>query len=157
MAAKQRRPDRVAAANRRARHNYHIEEVVEAGIVLTGSEVKSLRGGEADIVEAYAQERGGELYLINAYIPEYHAASQLNHEPRRARKLLVNKRELGKLAGAKNRQGMTLVPLAIYFTVRGLAKVELAVARGKKLYDKRAATKERDWERSRARLLREKG
>lgn len=157
MAARQRRPDRVAAANRRARRNYHIEETLEAGIVLIGSEVKSLRGGEADIVEAYAQERGGELFLVNAYIPEYQAASRLNHEPRRPRKLLVNRRELGKLASAKNRHGMTLIPLSVYFTKRGLAKVELAIARGKKLYDKRTATKERDWARSRARLLREKG
>lgn len=157
MAAKPRSPGRTAALNRRARRDYFIEDVVEAGLVLTGTEVKSLREGQGNIAEAYASDRRGELFLVNAHIPEYHAGNRFNHEPRRARKLLVHKREKERLAAAVGRQGMTLVPLSIYFNDHGIAKVELAIARGKKFYDKRHAIKQRDWQRDRARLMREKG
>ncbi len=147
----------VAAQNRKARHNYAIEETFEAGIVLTGSEVKSLRQGRAAINEAYAGERGGELFLFNAHIPEYTAASRFNHEPRRPRKLLLHRREIAKLIAAVQRKGMTVVPLSVYFNATGRAKVELALARGKRTYDKRVAAKERDWKRQKARLLRDRG
>ena len=151
------KPGTTAARNRKARHNYAIEETFEAGIALEGSEVKSLRQGRASIAEAYAAEKDGELYLFNAHIPEYSAAGQFTHQPRRPRKLLMHRREINRLAGAVNRQGMTLVPLAIYFNARGIAKVDLGLARGKKKYDKRATLKERDWKRQKARLLRDKG
>ncbi len=147
----------VVAQNRRARHNYSIEETLEAGIVLAGTEVKSLREGRASIVEAHAGAMEGELYLFNAHIPEYNAASRFNHEPRRPRKLLMHKREIAKLFAAIQRKGMTLVPLSIYFNPRGMAKVELALGRGKHAYDKRAASKDRDWKRDKARLLRDRG
>src|SRR5579884_2356153 len=132
---------KVVAENRKARFSYFIEETFEAGIALTGSEVKSLRMGKANIAESYATEERGEVYLINAYIPEYLQANRLNHETRRPRKLLLHKREVGKLIGAVQQQGMTLVPLRIYFNDRGRAKLELALARGKKLHDKREAEK----------------
>jgi len=148
---------RVVAQNRRARHDYFIEDTIEAGIVLLGSEVKSLRGGKASIGEAFAAEKGGELYLINAYIPEYSGANRFNHEPRRARKLLVHRREMRRLIGAITREGITLVPLDIHFTPRGIAKVTLGLAKGKRKSDKREAIKERDWQRDRARLLRQRG
>jgi SsrA-binding protein len=148
---------KVVAENRKARFSYFIEETFEAGIALTGSEVKSLRMGRANIAESYATEERGEVYLINAYIPEYLQANRLNHETRRPRKLLLHKREVGKLIGAVQREGMTLVPLRIYFNDRGRAKLELALARGKKLHDKREAEKSRDWERQKGRLLRERG
>ena len=148
---------RSIAQNRKASHNYFIDERLEAGIVLSGTEVKSLRQGRATISEAYAGESNGELYLFNSYIPEYEAGNRFNHEPKRPRKLLVHRRELGRLLGATQRQGMTLVPLSLYFNQRGLAKVELGVARGKKLHDKRANVKERDWQREKQRLLRDKG
>jgi SsrA-binding protein len=148
---------RSIAQNRKAFHNYFIDERLEAGIVLSGTEVKSLRQGRATISEAYAGESNGELYLFNSYIPEYEAGNRFNHEPKRPRKLLVHRRELGRLLGATQRQGMTLVPLSLYFNQRGLAKVELGVARGKKLHDKRASVKERDWQREKQRLLRDKG
>ena len=154
--AKDAAPRRYAAQNRRARHDYLIESTLEAGIQLTGTEVKSLREGRASIAEAYAGEKNGELYLLNAHIPEY-AASRVNHEPRRPRKLLVHKREMRKLLGAVTREGKTLVPLSIYFNKRGRAKIDLALARGKHQADKRAAIKERDWKREQARLLRGKG
>ncbi len=150
-------PEGVAAQNRRARHDYFILSTLEAGIMLSGTEVKSLRAGSASIAEAYAGEQNGELFLINAYVPEYKAANRFNHEPKRARKLLVRRRELDKLLGSIRRDGVTLVPLSIYFNARGVAKVELALARGKHKGDKRAAIKERDWQRQRARLMREKG
>ena len=146
----------IAAQNRRARHDYLIEERFEAGLVLTGSEVKSLRGGRASIAEAYVTERGGELYLQGAHIPEYKAATHTNHEPRRLRKLLVHRRELAKLVGQVRRQGYTLVPLAIYFNSRGIAKLEVGLARGKRKADKREDVKARDWERRKSRLLRER-
>jgi SsrA-binding protein len=157
MAGKGKGPGKIAAQNRKARHDYLIEDKIEAGIVLAGTEVKSLRQGKASIVEAYAGEKDGDLYLMNAYIPEYTSARHFNHEPRRARKLLVHRRERNKLLGAVAREGMTLVPLSIYFNARGIAKVELALARGKRAVDKRAAIKERDWQRQKARLMREKG
>jgi SsrA-binding protein len=148
---------RVIADNRKARFNYEIVSTIEAGIQLTGSEVKSLRTGKASLGEAYATEQRGELYLINAHIPEYDAANRLNHHPRRQRKLLVHKREIERLARAVQAEGMTLVPLRLYFNDRGMAKLELALARGKKLHDKREAEKHRDWQRDKARLLRERG
>ncbi|MCS6986469.1 MAG: SsrA-binding protein SmpB [Sphingomonadaceae bacterium] len=148
---------RVVAENRRARREYEVEERFEAGIVLTGTEVKSLRAGEAHIGDAYAEIRGDEAWLINASIPEFSHGNRFNHEPRRPRKLLLHAREIARLHGAVTREGMTLVPLAIYFTDRGRAKVELALARGRKLHDKRALERERDWAREKARLLRERG
>ena len=148
---------RSIAQNRKAFHNYFIDERLEAGIVLSGTEVKSLRQGRATISEAYAGESNGELYLFNSYIPEYEAGNRFNHEPKRPRKLLVHRRELGRLLGATQRQGMTLVPLSLYFNQRGLAKVELGVARGKKLHDKRASVKEREWQREKQRIMRDKG
>ncbi|HET6519721.1 MAG TPA: SsrA-binding protein SmpB, partial [Geminicoccaceae bacterium] len=137
--------------------NYFIDERFEAGIVLSGTEVKSLRRGRASITEAYAGESGGELYLFNAHIPEYEAGNRFNHEPKRPRKLLLHKREMSRLFGATKREGMTVVPLSLYFNPRGLAKVELGLARGKKLHDKRASERDRDWQREKQRLLREKG
>ncbi len=158
MAAKKESPPaRIAAANRRARFNYEIGQTYEAGIALTGTEVKSLREGRSNIADAYAGERGGELWLYNAYIPEYLQANRFQHETRRPRKLLLHKREIGRLIGAVDREGMTVVPLKIYFNDQGRAKVELAVARGKKLHDKRETEKKRSWDRERGRLMREKG
>jgi SsrA-binding protein len=148
---------KVVAENRKARFSYFIEDTFEAGIALGGSEVKSLRLGKANIVDAYATEQNGEIFLINAYIPEYLQANRLNHETRRPRKLLLHKREASKLIGAIEREGMTLIPLRIYFNDRGRAKLELALARGKKLHDKRETEKGRDWDRQKARLLRERG
>lgn len=145
--------DRYIAQNRKARHDYLIEETIEAGLMLAGSEVKSLRKGGASINEAYAAEREGDLYLMNANIPEY-AAARVNHEPRRPRKLLLKQREIKKLLGAIQRQGMTLIPLSIYFNDRGIAKMQLGLAHGKRKVDKREAEKERDWKRDQARLLR---
>ena len=148
---------RAAAVNRKARYNYTIEETYESGLVLTGSEIKSLRSGRGNISEAYATNEGGELWLINSYIPEYNEAGLRNHEPRRPRKLLLHRRQIERLSGAINRQGMTLVPMKIYFGTRGMAKLELGVAKGKRQYEKRDSERKRDWERERARLLREKG
>ncbi len=146
---------RVAAQNRKARYNYFIDETIEAGVMLTGTEVKSLREGRANIGEAYASAQGGELFLVNAHISEYSGGNRLNHEPLRPRKLLLRKREIERLVGAIQRRGVTLVPLEIYFNARGIAKVRLGVARGKRQYDKRATTKERDWQRQKGRLLRD--
>lgn len=159
MASKKKKslPGNVVARNRKARHDYFIEDSFEAGIVLAGTEVKSLRLGQGSINEAYAGENKGELVLFNAFIPEYKSASTFNHEPRRTRKLLMHRREIARLVGAVQREGMTLVPLSLYFNDRGVAKVELALARGKHHYDKRASIKERDWKRDKARLMREKG
>ncbi len=150
-------PGRVIAQNRRARFDYFIDDTIEAGIVLQGSEVKSLRDGKASIQEAYAGEMAGELYLFNAHIPEYSHAGYQSHEPRRPRKLLVHRRERDRLLGAVRRQGVTLVPLSLYFTKRGIAKLALGLARGKRQHDKRETTKQRDWQREKARLMREKG
>ena len=148
---------KVVAENRRARFDYFVDERVEAGIALTGTEVKSLRQGEGSIAESYAAVEGEEVWLINSHIPEYSHGNRLNHEPRRARKLLLKDREISKLQGAVARQGLTLVPLSIYFNSSGRAKVELALARGKKVHDKRDTVKERDWKREQARLLRSRG
>ncbi len=148
---------KTVAENRRARFDYSIDTVYEAGIALTGTEVKSLRFGEGNIAESYAEVKDHEIWLINANIPEFSHGNRFNHEPRRARKLLLNAREINKLHGAVNREGMTLVPLSIYFNPRGRAKVELALAKGRKAHDKREAIKERDWQRDKARLMREHG
>lgn len=148
---------RVVAHNRKARFNYAIGETLEAGIALTGTEVKSLRQGKATIAESYADSRGGEIWLVNANIPEYLQGGRFNHAPKRLRKLLLHRRQIDKLIGAVEREGMTLVPLKLFFNDKGRAKVELALARGKKLHDKRETEKKRSWERERGRLLRAKG
>ena len=156
--AEKRESGKLVAENRKARFNYAIEDTLEAGLVLTGSEVKSLRAGKANIADAYASdEGGGALYLINAHIAEYAQSGRANHEPTRPRKLLLHKRELGRLSGAIQRQGMTVVPLKLYFNERGRAKIEIALARGKKLHDKRETLKKRSWDRERGRLMRLKG
>jgi len=157
MADKAQRAFKVVADNRKARFHYAIGDTFEAGIALKGTEVKSLRVGKATIAESYAAESHGELWLYNAYIPEYLQANQFNHVTRRPRKLLLHRREIAKLKGAVEREGMTLVPLKLYFNPKGRAKIELALARGKKLHDKRETEKARTWQRERARLLREKG
>jgi SsrA-binding protein len=144
----------IVAENRRARYDYFIEDKFEAGIALVGTEVKALRQGEGSIAESYATIHDEEVWLINSHIPEYSHGNRMNHEPRRQRKLLLSKREINKLHGAINRQGLTLVPLSMYFNGRGKAKVELALARGKKAHDKRETIKERDWKREQQRLLR---
>jgi len=149
--------EKLVAQNRKARHNYFIEESLEAGVMLMGTEVKSLRRGRASIVEAYAGEQNGELYLLNAQIPIYEAANRFNHEPKRPRKLLLHRREVDRLIGMVRRQGYTLVPLKLYFNARGIAKLELGVARGKQKIDKRETEKKRDWDRQKARLMRERG
>ena len=146
----------IAAQNRKARHDYSIESNMETGLVLTGSEVKSLRQGHASLVDAWAGEHDGELWMFNCYIPEYAAARNFGHEERRPRKLLVHAREFDRLIMAIKREGATLVPLSIYFNDRGLAKVDLGIATGKRQYDKRQTEKNRDWDRQKARLLREK-
>jgi SsrA-binding protein len=153
----ERESRKLVAENRKARFNYDIEERLEAGIALKGSEVKSLRAGRANIAESYASEEGGELYLVNAHIAEYAGAARDGHAPTRPRKLLLHAREIARLIGGIHRQGMTLVPLKLYFNARGIAKVELGLAKGKKLHDKRETEKTRDWERQKRRLMREKG
>src|ERR1700738_1694573 len=149
-----RATDRHVAQNRRARHDYLIEDTVEAGVVLQGTEVKVLRQGQASIAEAYADEEAGELYLVNANIPEYSASAHFNHEPRRPRKLLLHRKQMNRLLGAVKREGVTIVPLALYFNERARAHVELALAHGKRKADRRQAERDRDWQRSRARLMR---
>ena len=148
---------KVVAENRRARFDYAIDEIFEAGIALTGTEVKSLRFGEGSIAESYAEVKDGEVWLVNANVPEFSHGNRFNHEPKRPRKLLLRNREIAKLFGAVARQGMTLVPLSIYFNSRGRAKVELALARGRKLHDKREHEKEKDWKKEQGRLLRQHG
>jgi SsrA-binding protein len=148
---------KIVAVNRRARYDYFVEDRFEAGIALTGTEVKALRSGEGSIAESYAAVEGDEVWLINSHIPEYSHGNRLNHAPRRPRKLLLKAREIAKLHGAVTRQGLTLVPLSIYFNGRGRAKVELALARGKKVHDKRETVKERDWKRQQSRLMRQHG
>ena len=157
MVEKNERAIKVVAENRKARFNYAIEDTVEAGIALTGTEVKSIRNGKTTIAESYADTKAGEIWLINANIPEYLQANRFNHEPKRPRKLLLHRKQINKLMGAVEREGMTLVPLKLYFNEKGRAKVELALARGKKLYDKRDTEKKRSWDRERGRLLRQKG
>ena len=148
---------KVVAENRRARFDYAIEQVFEAGIALQGTEVKSLRFGEGTIAESYAEVKGNEVWLINSNIPEFSHGNRHNHEPKRPRKLLLNGREINKLYAGVARQGMTLVPLSVYFNSRGRAKVELALAKGKKAHDKRESIKERDWKRDKQRLMKERG
>jgi SsrA-binding protein len=145
------------AENRRARFDYFLEDPVEAGIVLTGTEVKSLRTGRANIAESYASVEGDEIMLINADIPTYAGGNRFNHEPRRPRKLLLKRKQIGKLIGAIQREGRTLIPTKLYWNDKGLAKLELCLAKGKKLHDKREATAERDWQRDKARLMKEHG
>jgi len=148
---------KVVAENRRARFDYAIDTVYEAGIALTGTEVKSLRFGEGSIAESYADLQDGAVWLINANIPEFSHGNRFNHDAKRPRKLLLHGREINKLHGAVAREGMTLVPLSVYFNSHGRAKVELALAKGKKTHDKRETIKERDWKREQGRLLRDRG
>ena len=148
---------KVVAENRKARFEYHIDETFEAGIALTGTEVKSLRFGEGSIAESYAEVRDGEAWLVNSNVPEFSHGNRFNHSPKRPRKLLLHGREIARLQGSVERKGMTLVPLSIYFNSRGRAKVELALARGKNVADKRQTVKDRDWKRQQARVLREHG
>ncbi|MDO9411874.1 MAG: SsrA-binding protein SmpB [Pseudolabrys sp.] len=156
MAAQEKR-FKIAAENRKARFNFEIGEVFEAGIVLTGSEVKSLRAGKATIAESYADAKDGEIWLINSNIPEYRQAHQFNHLPKRPRKLLLHERQINKLAGAVEREGMTIVPLKVYFNDKGRAKIEVALAKGKKLHDKRETEKARSWQRDKSRIMKERG
>jgi|SRR5271156_3310962 len=144
---------KVIAQNRRGRFDYFIEETLEAGIILVGSEVKSIRQGKVNINESYAGEKDGALYLFNAHISEYTGANRFNHEPTNPRKLLLHKREQNKLLGAIKRKGITLVPLSLYFTKKGIVKVSLGIAKGKKQHDKRATEKERDWDREKAHIM----
>jgi SsrA-binding protein len=154
MSRSKKDPDRdIVADNRKARYNYAIGDVYEAGLMLTGTEVKSLRAAKANIQESYASVENGELWLVNSHIPEYLQANRFNHEPRRLRKLLLNKREIAKLAQGVEREGMTLVPLKLYFDDRGRAKIEIGLAKGKKVHDKRATERERDWNREKSRLM----
>jgi SsrA-binding protein len=156
--AKDKNPNiKTVADNRKARFSYEVADTLEAGLVLTGTEVKSLREGQANIQESYASVEGGEIWLINSYIPEYFPGNRFNHEPRRRRKLLLSKKEMARLAQAVEREGMTMVPLKLYFNERGIAKLQLALARGKKLHDKRETMKQRDWARDKARLMKERG
>ncbi len=148
---------RSIAENRKARYNYLIDDTLEAGLVLTGTEVKALRAGKANIAESYASDEGGEIWLINSHIPEYLQAGRFNHAPRRRRKLLLSKREIARLRNATAREGMTIVPLRLYFNDRGIAKIQIAAAKGKKVHDKRETEKKRDWQRDKARIMRERG
>lgn len=157
MAKKRDDGNKVVADNRKARFSYAIESTLEAGLMLLGSEVKALRAGKATIAESYAHAKDGEIFLINSYIPEYKMANRFNHEPRRPRKVLVHKAEATKLAAAVQREGMTLIPLRVYFNPKGIAKIELGIAKGKKIHDKRETEKKRDWQRDKARLMRAKG
>ena len=157
MATKSDPNYKVIAENRRARFDYCIESDLEVGIVLTGSEVKALRTGQSNIAESYAEVKGNEVWLINSNIPEFSHGNRHNHEPKRPRTLLLSGREINKMYAGVARQGMTLVPLSVYFNSRGRAKVELALAKGKKAHDKRESIKERDWKRDKARLMRDKG
>ncbi len=148
---------KLIADNRKARHNFEFIEILEAGIQLTGTEVKTLRNGKANIAESYATEEGGEIWLINSYIPEYLAGNRNNHNPRRRRKLLLHRKQVSKLIGGVQREGLTIVPNKLYFNERGLAKLQIALAKGRKAHDKRQVAKKRDWEREKARLMRDKG
>ncbi len=159
--AKPNKPDpneRVVAENRKARFNYEILDTVEAGIMLQGTEVKALREGRSNVADAYASDANGELWLYNLHIPEYQKATVLlNHELRRPRKLLLHRNELNKMIGSIQKEGLTIVPLRVYFNARGMAKVLIALAKGKKNHDKRETSKQRDWQRDKQRLLRDKG
>jgi SsrA-binding protein len=149
--------NKLIAENRRARFDYFLEHTYEAGLSLTGTEVKALREGRANIAESYASAEGRELVLINAYIPEYGPANQFNHDPRRPRKLLLHRKEIDKMLGAVQRDGRTLVPTKLYFNDKGRVKLELALAKGKKAHDKREVAAERDWKREQGRLMRDRG
>ena len=151
------REEKLVAQNRKARHDYFIESSLEAGLMLTGTEVKALRAGGVQITEAHAGERDGELWLFNAHIPEFHGGNRLNHEPKRPRKLLLHKKEIEKMIGAVSRERMTIVPLELFFNERGRAKLLLGLAKGKTKGDKRESIKERDWKRDKARLMRDRG
>lgn len=158
MAGKKKKESRPTVAdNRKARFNYELFDTFEAGLQLTGTEVKSLRAGKANIAESYASVEGGELWLVNANIPTYAQASHNNHEPRRHRKLLLHEKEINKLIGGIEREGMTIVPLKLYFNDRGIAKLQIALARGKKLHDKRQTEKDRSWQRDKQRIMRDRG
>jgi SsrA-binding protein len=157
MAEKEKPNFKIVADNRKARFNFEIGEIFEAGLVLTGTEVKSLRTGKGMIAESYVAPERGEIFLINADVPEYLQANRFNHERRRPRKLLLKKKQMAKLAHAVEREGMTIVPLKLFFNAQGRAKLEIAIAKGKKLHDKRETIKERDWNREKGRLLRDKG
>jgi SsrA-binding protein len=148
---------KIVAENRRARFEYFIEDTFEAGIALSGTEVKGLRSGQGSIAESYAEVRDGEAWLVNANIPEFSHGNRFNHEPKRPRKLLLHAREIERFVGAVERKGMTLIPLSVYFNARGRAKVELALAKGKQAHDKRQTIKDRDWQRDKARIMRERG
>jgi len=148
---------KLIAENRRARFDYFIEDTVEAGLMLTGTEVKSLRNGRANIAESYAAVEGNEIILVNADIPPYNQANRFNHEPRRPRKLLLHRKQIDKLIGAVQREGRTIIPTKLYWNEKGMAKLEVGLAKGKKLHDKRETAAERDWQRDKARLLRDKG
>ncbi len=148
---------KLIAENRRARFDYFLDQTFEAGLCLTGTEVKALREGRANIAESYAATEGDEIVLVNAYIPEYGPANRFNHEPRRPRKLLLHRKEIDRLLGAVNREGRTLIPTKLYFNDKGMVKLELAVAKGKKLHDKREAEADRDWKREQGRLMRDRG
>ena len=148
---------KLIADNRKARHNYEFVETFEAGLQLSGTEVKSLRNGKANIAESYATEEKGEIWLINSYVPEYLQANQFNHNPRRRRKLLLHKKEVSKLIGAVQRDGMSIVPNRLYFNERGKVKIQIVLAKGRKAHDKREVSKKRDWQREKARLMRDKG
>lgn len=150
--------NQTVAENRKARFEYHLEEMFQAGIVLVGTEVKSLRLGQCSLNESFAGEHKGEIWLYNAHIPEYmQAGKHLQHQPKRPRKLLLNQREINKLIGSVTRDGYTLVPTRLYFDERGRAKLEIALAKGKQLHDKRATTKDREWGRDKQRIMRDKG
>ena len=150
-------PRKLIAENRRARYDYFLDDTVEAGLVLTGTEVKSLRQGRANIAESYAAVEGREIVLVNADIPPYGQANRFNHEPRRPRKLLLSRRQIDRMIGAVQREGRTIIPVKLYFNEKGLAKLEVALAKGKKVHDKRDTEAARDWQRDKARLMREKG
>lgn len=145
------------AENRRARFDYFLEDNIEAGLQLLGTEIKALRDGRANIAESYVSPEGNEMVLINADIPPYKMANRFNHEPRRHRKLLLHRRQIDKLMAAVQRDGRTIVPIRLYLNERGVAKLEISLAKGKKLHDKRETSAERDWQRDKARLLRDKG
>ena len=157
MAPKPQSKSKVIAENRRARFDYFLEDSIEAGIQLLGTEIKALRDGRANIAESYAAVEGREIVLINADIPPYKQANRFNHEPRRPRKLLLHRKQIDKLMGAVQRDGQTIIPLKLYLNDAGKAKLEIALAKGKKLHDKREASAERDWQRDKARLMRDKG
>jgi SsrA-binding protein len=157
MATKEPPNFKIVTDNRKARFNFEIGEAFEAGIVLTGTEVKSLRNGKAMIAESYVSPENGEIFLVNADVPEYLQGNRFNHDRRRPRKLLLKKKQMDKLTRSVERDGMTIVPLKLYFNDKGRAKIEIALAKGKKIFDKRETSKERDWNREKGRLLRDKG